>query len=72
MASVLCEIHSKHDGKYIASVKLPYSYPNKGIICYRHGCYNPGKVWLASEEEADYRNGERVFTVGYFIKVQVQ
>lgn len=72
MASVLCDIHSKHGGKYIAAVKLPVGYPNPGILCQKRNCPNPGKVWLSSDENALYQKNERSFTVGFFIRVQVQ
>jgi hypothetical protein len=71
MASVLCDKHSKHGGKYTASVKLPVEYPNQGILCQKPDCPNPGKVWLSSDEDALYRKGERKFTVGFFIRVRV-
>jgi hypothetical protein len=72
MASVLCTKHSNHGGKYVASVKHPVGYPNQGILCQRHGCPNPGEVWLSLDEDAEYQKGERVFTVGYFIRIRVQ
>jgi len=72
MASVLCEEHSKHGGKYTASVKLPVGYPNQGILCQKLDCPNPGKVWLSLDEDALYRKDERTFTVGFFIRVRVQ
>jgi hypothetical protein len=73
MASVLCDEHSQHGGKYTASVQLPIGYPNLGILCQKHNCPNPGKVWLSSDEDSLYRKSkQRTFTVGYFIRIQVQ
>jgi hypothetical protein len=39
----------------------PVGYPETALVCGRPDCYQPGIIWLESDESAAYDNGERVF-----------
>jgi hypothetical protein len=63
MAIVRCPEHSppkERTRHYVESVK-PLGYPITGVICGRHGCKNPGLIWLEASELKRYQNGETVF-----------
>jgi hypothetical protein len=63
MALVRCENHGWPEGRtrtYIRSVE-PIGFPETAAICGRHGCENPGLIWLEPQEAAGYEAGQRVF-----------
>jgi hypothetical protein len=73
MSGVFCEYHRrKYHGKYSVSWKDPVQSPNNAICCCRDGCSNLGMVGLSLDEDAEYERGERIFTCGYFVRIQVQ
>jgi len=73
MTGVFCDGHLKdYHGKFSVSWKMPVQSPNHAILCCRSGCLRLGMVGLSSEEDAAYQRGERVFTCGYFVRVEVQ
>ena len=73
MSGVFCEYHRKdYRGKYSVSWRMPVQSPNQAILCCRPGCRKLGIVGLSAEEDEAYRKGERIFTFGYFIQVQVE
>ena len=78
MAGVFCDFHrGQYHGKYDASGRMPVASPNnQDIFCCKWrsqtNCSGPVRVWLSSDEDAEYQKGERIFTVGYFICVKVQ
>jgi len=73
MSGIFCEYHLKdYHGKYSVSWKMPVQSPNNAILCCRDGCKELGMVGLSSEEDLEYRRGERIFTCGYFARVKVQ
>jgi len=41
----------------------PQGHPNSGVVCGTKGCENPAKIWLKSDEEAEYVQGVRVFDI---------
>lgn len=45
---------------YVRAVH-PVGYPETALVCGRPDCYQPGIIWLESDESAAYDNGERVF-----------
>jgi hypothetical protein len=45
---------------YVAT-RQPISHPNSGVVCGTGDCENAAVVWLVAEEEAGYKNGQRVF-----------
>lgn len=73
MAGIYCDYHLKdYHGKYSFSWKIPVQSPNQAVRCCRSGCSKLGMVGLSSEEDAAYRSGERIFTCGRFIRLEVQ
>jgi hypothetical protein len=39
----------------------PVGHPQSGIVCGSKKCENDAVIWLKLDEEAAYRNGQRVF-----------
>jgi len=46
-----------------AAVHNPQGHPHSGVICGTKGCENPARIWLKTDEEADYQRGVRVFDI---------
>lgn len=65
MTIVRCKKHSppKEITRHYAQSVKPLSYPTTGVICGRHGCENPGLIWVEAKELKKYENGETVFSV---------
>ncbi len=73
MTGVFCQVHRKdYRGKYSASWKKPAQTPNSAIRCCRNGCPELGLVGLSEEEDKEYQGGNRVFTCGRFIRIEVE
>ena len=74
MARVYCQRHGPPHGtrhRYRIGVR-PIGYPNKGVLCCKKGCGEPGLVWLNGEDEANYNSGEREIVIwGQSVKVGV-
>lgn len=68
MAIARCDAHGKpkHHVKapgYSDVTHLPVGHPNSGVVCGKKGCENAAVVWLKKDEEAQYKNGQRVFEI---------
>ncbi len=46
-----------------AAVHPPVGHPASGVICGTKGCLNPALIWLKSDEEDEYKRGERIFDI---------
>jgi hypothetical protein len=46
---------------YSNTAYLPPHYPDSGLVCGSADCDRPALIWLKLDEEAQYRNGQRVF-----------
>jgi len=73
MSGVFCdECHKKYKGVYSTSRKTPVQSPNQAIYCSRPDCSRLGLVWLSQEEDKAYKCGQRIFTCGWYVRIQVQ
>ena len=79
MAIARCENCGRPDGRggnvYSTVPHYPLNHPNSGIVCGTGGCQNAPVVWLLEPEEAEYRNGRRVFKLtgeNAMVKLHVQ
>jgi len=67
MAIARCEMHGKPAnpkiGAYAATAHLPVGHPNGGVVCGKKDCENAGLVWLKTDEENEYQQGQRVFEI---------
>ena len=55
--------HGKSGNNYSANWYSPTGFPESGLVCGSGGCSNPAKVWLLEDEDAQYKKGERIFTI---------
>ena len=62
MAYARCLDHKPRNTVYSSYAK-PIGYPKSSIICSKVDCSNQGLIWLNGNEERNYQNGERVFSV---------
>ncbi|HEY2359484.1 MAG TPA: hypothetical protein VGK36_00100 [Candidatus Angelobacter sp.] len=68
MAIARCEQHGKPRNNvkppgYSNVAHLPVGHPNSGVICGKKECENPAQVWLKEDEEAEYKQGQRIFEI---------
>jgi hypothetical protein len=47
--------------EYSKQAYYPAGYPQSGIVCGSKDCEKDGVIWLKLDEEAAYKNGQRVF-----------
>jgi len=64
MALARCDYCEKPKGRmgnaYVVPAE-PVGYPNTSTVCGREGCEHPALIWLTSEENDAYHQGQRVF-----------
>lgn len=39
----------------------PVGYPQSGLVCGTENCEQDAVIWLKLDEEAEYKNGQRIF-----------
>jgi len=52
---------------------FPVGHPTSGVVCGTVGCENDALIWQKTDEELEYRNGQRIFGIKtHTAKIRVQ
>lgn len=66
---VRCETHGvpkrRPGTEYVFMAEPVAGYPDPGITCGKHGCKNPGHVYMNVIDAAEYKDGVRTFPLPF-------
>jgi len=58
---------------YSAKPYSPVGHPTSGVVCGTIGCENNALIWLKTDEELQYKKGQRIFGISTnAAKIRVQ